>query len=138
MPSDTGEAFEEDLEVESSIAPPALSCPKCDGLLPLGLGVIRCELCHARVRVDHPGVRRQWREEKVACPSCSQLLIAGVEHRPATLECGSCHTRFDLVPKVVKVEVECPNCAQRLRLRQRPGAREITCPACETPFRIGF
>ena len=43
----------EALSVESKVAPPPLSCPKCNGLLPCGLGEINCTLCDARVRVDH-------------------------------------------------------------------------------------
>lgn len=124
--------------VTSSIAVPALTCPKCEGLLPHGLGELQCQLCMARVKVDHPGVRREWREEKVQCPSCHQLLLAGVETRPATLECGSCHQRFDLVPPARKVEIDCPACAQRLRVKQQPGQRELTCPACSTAFRVTF
>ena len=43
----------EELSVESKVAPPPLSCPKCKGLLPSGLGELQCTLCEARVRVDH-------------------------------------------------------------------------------------
>ena len=40
----------EALSVESKVAPLPLSCPKCGGLLPSGLGEINCTLCDARVR----------------------------------------------------------------------------------------
>ncbi|MEC7280168.1 MAG: hypothetical protein VXV98_09080, partial [Candidatus Thermoplasmatota archaeon] len=75
----------ERLEVESSIAPPGLTCPRCNGLLPTGLGEMACTLCEAKVRVDHPATRRAWRDEKVACPSCHKVLVCGVDERPALL-----------------------------------------------------
>ena len=58
----------EESTVESRVAPPALTCPKCDGLLPSGLGEIQCTLCDAKVRVEHPITRKKWQDEKVGCP----------------------------------------------------------------------
>ena len=62
----------EELTVESRVSPPPLSCPKCDGLLPNELGEVRCTLCHARVRIDHPITRKKWAEEKIGCPDCAK------------------------------------------------------------------
>lgn len=128
----------ERLEVESSIAPPGLTCPRCNGLLPTGLGEMACTLCEAKVKVDHPATRRAWREEKVACPSCHKVLVCGVDERPALLRCGSCEDEFVVTPAVPKVEVACPSCERRLRMRRRPGRREIDCPACDTQFVVNF
>ena len=44
--------------------------------------------------------RRKWREEKISCPNCSKVLVAGVDQRPAELQCGSCNTYFTLKPSV--------------------------------------
>ena len=129
---------EEELVVESSIAPPDLSCPKCDGLLPANLGEISCALCGAEVRIEHPVTRRAWAEEKIACPSCSTVLIAGVDKRPANLQCATCDSHFQVVPNIPRVEVQCPLCERRIRMKKKPGAREITCPACENMFRVKF
>ena len=124
--------------VESRVAPPPLSCPKCDGLLPSGLGELDCTLCDARVRVDHQATRRKWMEEKVPCPACTKVLVAGVDHRPAELKCGSCEAFFTLAPNVPRVEIECPGCNRNLRMKRRPGKREIACPACPTEFVVHF
>ena len=83
---------EETPGIESRIAPPDLSCPRCNNLLPSGLGIITCVMCKAEVEVEHEGTRRKWREEKVSCPECSKVLISGVGKRPANLQCSSCHT----------------------------------------------
>ena len=128
----------EELSVESTIAPPALSCPKCNGMLPMRLGDIECTLCNAKVRVNHPGTRKAWMKEKISCPSCSSVLVAGVDKRPAELKCGSCNTYFMLTRKVPRIEVECPGCERTLRMRRRPGRREIECPACSTGFSVNF
>ena len=130
--------MDERQEVESSVEAPSLSCPRCKGMLPMGLGEVTCVLCDARVRVDHPGTRRAWTEEKVACPGCSKVLVAGVDDRPALLRCGSCEVEFHLTPKQAKIEVACPSCDRRLRMNRRPGRREVSCPACDTGFAVNF
>ena len=71
----------EALSVESKVAPPPLSCPKCGGLLPSGLGEINCTLCDARVRVDHAATRRKWsRRNSLARPAqrCSLRVLTTV------------------------------------------------------------
>ena len=130
--------MDEELSVESRIAPPSLSCPKCDGLLPSALGEIQCELCQANVRVEHEPTRKKWANERLSCPSCSKVLIAGIDQRPAELRCGGCETQFTLAAKVIRVEIECPACNRGLRMKQRPGQRTINCPACETAFKVSF
>jgi len=130
--------MDELLSVESRVTPPSLSCPSCNGLLPFEFGEVECVLCGVNVRVDHQPTRKAWKEEKVSCPGCSKVLIAGVDKRPAHLKCGSCNTHFDLLPKVVKVEIGCPNCGRKLRMKKRPGTREICCPACDTDFVVKF
>ncbi len=128
----------EEYTVESKISPPALSCPKCEGMLPMKLGDLTCQLCDAKVRVDHPLTRRKWNEEKVSCPACSKVLVAGVDHRPAHLKCGMCETHFTLNEQTPRVEISCPGCERNLRMKRRPGRREIECPACETSFAVKF
>ena len=130
--------MDETLTVESRIAPPPLSCPKCNGLLPSALGDIQSELCGANVRTDHAPTRKKWKEERLSCPSCSKVLIAGVDQRPAELRCGGCDTQFTLTAKVIRVEIQCPACDRSLRMKQRPGERTITCPACDVPFKVSF
>lgn len=128
----------EEISVESTIMPPALSCPKCNGMLPIGLGEMKCELCQARVRVDHALTRKKWKEEKLSCPSCSKVLVAGIDKRPAELQCGSCQTFFTLEAQIPRVEIACPGCQRNLRMKRRPGQRNISCPACETEFVVRF
>ena len=128
----------EELSVESRISPPSLSCPRCDNLLPPSLGELKCSMCGAEVKIDHPVTKRKWREEKVGCPNCSKVLIAGVDRRPANLQCASCDTHFELRANRPKIEISCPSCERKLRMNTRPGEREITCPACETEFKINF
>ena len=82
--------------IESRIPAPDLSCPKCDNLLPNGLGIITCVMCKSDVKVEHEGTRKKWREEKISCPGCSKVLICGVGKRPANLQCSSCQTHFVL------------------------------------------
>ena len=128
----------EELSVESKVAPPPLSCPKCHGLLPSVLGELQCRLCEARVRVDHPATRKKWKEEKLSCPECSKVLVAGVDERPADLKCGSCESYFSLKAHVPRVEIECPGCHRNLRMKRRPGTRAISCPACDKEFTVRF
>ena len=129
---------EESLSVESRIGPPPLTCPRCDNLLPSELGEIKCRICGSEVKVEHEGTRRQWREEKVSCPECSKVLVAGVGRRPANLQCASCDIHFELTPHKMKIEISCPKCESKLRMNQRPGERKITCPACTAEFQINF
>ena len=124
--------------IESRISAPDLSCPKCDNLLPNGLGVITCVMCKTEVKVEHEGTRKKWREEKITCPSCSKVLICGVGKRPANLQCSACQAHFVLSPNRPKIEISCPTCDRKLRMNKRPGKREIQCPACEAEFSITF
>ena len=73
----------------------------------MGLGELNCTLCDARVRVDHPLTRRKWKEEKLSCPSCSKVLVAGVDHRPAELKCGTCELISRWRNRCL-VEISCP------------------------------
>lgn len=126
------------ITVESRHAPPTVHCPNCDSMMPHKLGEISCAICSSVVRVDHKPTRRDWVTEKVSCPSCSEILIAGIDERPCGLKCSSCSTIFKLVSKEVKVEVSCPSCKRTLRLKPRPGSRNLTCPACDETFLVTF
>ena len=128
----------EELSVESRISPPALSCPKCDEMLPMKLGEVQCHSCSARVKIEHEGTRKKWRQEKVSCPGCEKVLIVGVDSRPANLQCASCDCQFTVKPNVPKVEIDCPACNRRLRMKKKPGRREIDCPACDKKFFVRF
>jgi DNA-directed RNA polymerase subunit RPC12/RpoP len=128
----------EEITVESRVGPPPLSCPKCDHLLPSKLGVVVCLICEAKVNVEHEGTLRAWKEEKVSCPECSRVLIAGVSKRPAHLKCGQCDTYFTLTEHVPRVEIQCPHCERGLRMKQRPGSRALNCPACNMEFNVNF
>lgn len=126
------------LEVESEISPPLINCPNCEGLLPLGLGTKACALCGAVANIEHEATRKEWAEERFACPNCSKVLVCGVGERPAKVSCSSCSNQIVVKPKVVKVEITCPSCERRLRLKPRPGSRQITCPACDDAFKVTF
>ncbi len=128
----------EKISIESRIAPPALSCPKCNEMLPQKLGEIQCTMCSAKVKVEHEGTRKKWRDEKVSCPECEKVLIVGVDKRPANIQCISCDCQFTVEPNIPRIEVECPSCNRRLRMKKKPGKREIDCPACENKFIIKF
>jgi DNA-directed RNA polymerase subunit RPC12/RpoP len=128
----------EEAIVESRIAPPALSCPKCASLLPSDLGVLTCSICSSQVKVEHPVTRRNWKDEKIGCPECSKVLIVGIDKRPAHLQCASCSTHFTVAKNVPRTEVACPGCDRHLRMKIKPGEREIDCPACSTSFKVKF
>ena len=125
-------------EIESRIAPPPAHCPNCESLLPSNLGVLECVVCTAQVKVEHPPTRELWEHEKVTCPSCRHVLVAGVESRPADIRCANCKHEFTLSPKVIKVEINCPACDRGLRIPQRPGERKLRCPACQEGFKVNF
>ena len=128
----------EEMFVESRISPPALSCPKCNEMLPLKLGEVQCLMCSARVKIEHEGTKKKWREEKVSCPGCDKVLIVGVDSRPANLQCASCECQFTVKPNIPKIEIACPGCDRRLRMKKKPGKREIDCTACDKKFVIKF
>jgi len=128
----------DEVKIESRIAPPALSCPKCQELLPSDLGELKCLMCESKVKVEHPVTRRKWKEEKISCPECEKVLIVGVDKRPANLQCSSCECQFTVHPNIPRVEVTCPGCERQLRMKRKPGKRSIDCPACETKFNVKF
>ena len=102
-------------DVVSNIAPPVITCPSCEGMLPSELGLVTCVLCSVQVRVEHEPTRRAWVKEKVACPSCNSVLVAGADNRPARLRCGSCGDSFTLLRARPKVDIHCPSCEAHLR-----------------------
>ena len=128
----------EEPRIESRIAPPSLTCPKCQEMLPPELGELKCLMCESKVKVEHPVTRRKWKEEKISCPECEKVLIVGVDKRPANLQCASCEHRFTVHPNIPRVEVTCPGCDRQLRMKKRPGKRNIECPACDTKFNVKF
>ena len=125
-------------EIMSRICPPPAYCPSCESLLPSNLGELDCVVCSAKVRVEHEPTREAWLNEKVTCPSCHHVLVAGTDVRPADLRCAKCRHEFTLSPKVLKVEMKCPACERSLRITQRPGTRNLKCPACQEGFRVTF
>lgn len=125
-------------EIMSRISPPPANCPSCESLLPSNLGELDCVVCSAKVRVEHEPTRHDWLNEKVTCPACRHVLVAGTDVRPADLRCASCRHEFTLSPKVIKVEIKCPACERGLRITQRPGERNLKCPACQEGFRVTF
>lgn len=125
-------------EVESKFAPPLVECPNCDHMLPQGLGEIECEICGAVCRVAHEPTIKALKTEKVQCPHCTTVVVAGSENRPIELTCASCSGIFSITRKVVKVEIQCPGCEAKLRIRPRPGKRELNCPACTDSFNVSF
>ena len=96
------------VEIESKHAPPLAECAHCEHMLPPGLGEIICEVCGAGCRVNHEPTVEALIEEKVPCPHCHTILVAGTDERPIDLTCGACSGGFTLVAKVVKVEIDCP------------------------------
>ena len=46
----------EELSVESRISPPALSCPKCDELLPYELGEVQCTMSVSYTHLTLPTI----------------------------------------------------------------------------------
>ena len=92
-------------DVVSNIAPPVITCPSCEGMLPSELGLVTCVLCSVQVRVEHEPTRRAWVKEKVACPSCNSVLVAGADNRPARLRCGSCGDSFTLLRVIITVHM---------------------------------
>ena len=126
------------VEIESKHAPPLAECPHCEHMLPPGLGEIECEICGAVCKVSHQPTTEALIEEKLPCPHCNIILVAGTDERPIELTCSACSGGFILTEKVVKVEIECPACDRTLRIRPKPGKRQLTCPACETGFNVTF
>lgn len=125
-------------EVESRVSPPPAHCPQCNSLLPDDLGILDCVTCSAKVKVEHFPTKEAWMKEKVTCPSCRHVLVAGVDTRPADIRCSKCKHEFTLSKKIIKVEIECPACDRGLRITQRPGERKLRCPACMEIFKISF
>tara|TARA_Y100001970_G_scaffold169988_1_gene207776 strand:+ start:16509 stop:16901 length:393 start_codon:yes stop_codon:yes gene_type:complete len=126
------------VEVESKHAPPLAECVNCGHMLPPGLGEVFCEVCGAGCKVSHEPTIKALQEEKVPCPHCHTILVAGTEDRPVDLSCGACSREFTLTPKIVKVEIDCPGCERILRIRPKPGKRQLNCPACDSSFHVTF
>ncbi len=107
-------------------------------MLPPGMGEVECEICGAVCRVTHEPTVESLKSEKVQCPHCNTVVVAGTDQRPIELTCASCSGMFVITRKIVKAEIQCPNCESQLRIRPRPGKRELTCPACEDSFNVTF
>ena len=114
-------------DVVSNIAPPVITCPSCEGMLPSELGLVTCVLCSVQVRAEHEPTRRAWVKEKVACPSCNSVLVAGADNRPARLRCGSCGDSFTLLRARPKVDIHCPSCEAHLGSHAGTGDRTVDC-----------
>ena len=127
---------EEFLSIESSIDIPPAHCPSCSSLLPDEMGMLVCDSCGSKSKVDQPALRNAWVTEKLACPNCNRVLIAGVDKRPAKLQCSSCENKFVVMPKVMKVDIHCPSCERTLRIKRGPGERLLKCPACEREIKV--
>jgi DNA-directed RNA polymerase subunit RPC12/RpoP len=130
------EVEETSITLVSKIDIPATYCPKCNLLLPEGSGEKQCVSCGAKVLVKLPSLENEWKNERVACPNCSKVLIAGVNKRPCKLKCSSCNQKFTLTKKIMKIEISCPKCERKLRIKRSPGEKIIKCPACETEIKI--
>ena len=124
------------ITLASKVDVPATYCPKCNSLLPEGSGEIKCVTCAAKVNVKLPSIESDWRNERVACPGCDKVLIAGIDKRPCKLKCSSCEQKFTLAKKVMKSEICCPNCERKLRIKRTPGEKLLKCPACESEIKI--
>ena len=69
------ESDEEQKSVESRVAPPDLSCPKCNGLLPSKLGKIRCVLCDVEVNVEHKSPEKSGLKKKFLVQHAQQFSL---------------------------------------------------------------
>ena len=130
------EVEEELTTVSSTVDIPATYCPKCNSLLPEGFGEINCISCTAKVNVKLPSLIHDWKNERIACPSCAKVLIAGLGKRPCKLQCSSCNQKFTLTKKVMRNEISCPACERKLRIKRTPGDKLLKCPACESEIKV--
>tara|TARA_B100000287_G_scaffold93459_1_gene85646 strand:+ start:5707 stop:6117 length:411 start_codon:yes stop_codon:yes gene_type:complete len=127
---------EANITITSNVDIPATYCPKCDALLPDGSGEIKCLVCEARVNVKLPSLEHEWKNERIACPGCGKVLIAGIDKRPCKLKCSSCQQKFTLAKKIMKIEISCPKCERKLRIKRSPGEKLLKCPACQSEIKI--
>ena len=70
-------------------------------------------------------------------PFVLKVLVAGVDHRPAELKCGTCATYFTSKNKFLVSDC-LSGCHRNLRMKRRPGTGTIECPACDTEFNVRF
>tara|TARA_B100000902_G_C27294807_1_gene909277 strand:+ start:432 stop:851 length:420 start_codon:yes stop_codon:yes gene_type:complete len=137
MDEEVSEEIEEaSITIVSKVDIPATYCPKCNLLLPEGAGEKICVNCNSRVNIKLPSLENDWKNERVACPGCSKVLIAGIGKRPCKLKCSACKQKFTLTKKVMKLEISCPSCERKLRIRRTPGEKLLKCPACEKEIKI--
>ena len=129
---------EANITISSNVDIPPTYCPKCDALLPEGPGEKECGSCSAKVNVKLPSLEHEWKNERIACPTCSKVLVAGVGTRPCKLKCSSCDQKFTLAKKIMKSEIACPGCERKLRVKRTPGEKLLKCPACEKEIKIKF